>query len=161
MLDPLAHCASPGIKLAFWCCRDNPVAPQWELQDTNSLSDLCFSNIFFQSVTCFFIVFLNRVCQRAKVVFCLFLVFVFWSRERLITGPCKEEQKFSNLTKSNLRIFFFYVLISVCVKKSFLNPRSQIFFLYIFLKVLSVLALIFRSINPVAYGKDKGRFFSI
>ena len=32
-LDPLSHCAGPGIKLVSWCCRDtaNLVAPQQEL----------------------------------------------------------------------------------------------------------------------------------
>ena len=33
VLDPLTHCAGPGIKPVSWCCRDvaDPVAPQWEL----------------------------------------------------------------------------------------------------------------------------------
>ena len=34
MLDPLTHCAGPGIKPSFWCCRDatDPLRTQWELQ---------------------------------------------------------------------------------------------------------------------------------
>ena len=34
MLDPLTHCAGPGIEPASWHCRDatDPRVPQWELQ---------------------------------------------------------------------------------------------------------------------------------
>ena len=32
MLDPLTHCAGPGIEPASWCCRDtsDPISPQQE-----------------------------------------------------------------------------------------------------------------------------------
>ena len=33
-LDPLTHCAGPGIEPVSWHCKDttDPIVPQWELQ---------------------------------------------------------------------------------------------------------------------------------